>query len=274
RTPHLYDMHSSLHQQFANSKFGHYGIVVKIFDVLERWVINSCDSMLTIGTDLEERAIAIKPTVKQTRLENLPVHVIEPIPAQHVVSELKCKLGLENKQIVVYTGTFEHYQGLDLLFDSAELAIKKNPDLHFVMVGGKPNQIDERKAQVQEKGLNDYFTFVGAVSPAQTLAYLEMAHMLVSPRTEGLSVPLKIYTYLCSGKPIVATKLLAHTQILNDSNSMLVEPEPEAFAEGILKLIHNPELGRSLGMEGQVIAKKKYSSENYFNRLKQVYQAL
>ena len=36
----------------------------------------------------------------------------------------------------------------------------------------------------------------------------------VSPRSRGTNTPLKIYQYLRSGKPIVATRLLTHTQVL------------------------------------------------------------
>ncbi len=274
RTRHLYDMHSSLAQQLANSSFGRYWLLVKLFDMLDRWVINTCDSLITIGADLEEHAIEINPTIKQTRVENLPVHVIESPPDQSSVDELRKKLDLNNRLPVVYTGTFEYYQGLDLLFESVEIVRKHYPEVVFVLVGGKPEQIEYWQAEAKKNNLEECIIFVGTVTPAETLAYLELADILVSPRTEGLSVPLKIYTYLYSGKPIVATRLVAHTQVLNDDNAILVAPEKEAFAEGILKLIRDPDLRQHLGLQAQKFAKEKYSSASYFAKLERVYYSL
>jgi glycosyltransferase involved in cell wall biosynthesis len=142
----------------------------------------------------------------------------------------------------------------------------------FVLVGGKPDQIEYWKEEVRKNNLEDCVIFTGAVTPAETLAYLEMAEILVSPRTEGLSVPLKIYTYLYSGKPTVATELIAHTQILNNENAVLVTPEREAFAEGILGLIRDPDLRRRVGLKAQEFVKGKSTLANYLTKLKQIYQ--
>jgi glycosyltransferase involved in cell wall biosynthesis len=97
---------------------------------------------------------------------------------------------------------------------------------------------------------------------------------LVSPRTEGTSVPLKIYTYLLSGKPIVATNLLTHTLVLNDDIAVLVEPTKEAVAEGLLKLIRDRELRQRLSQEAQQYAKDMYDPEQYREKLDQIYRTL
>ena len=104
--------------------------------------------------------------------------------------------------------------------------------------------------------------------------YLTMAEILVSPRTEGTSVPLKIYSYLHSGKAIVATNSAAHTQVLDDDVALLVEPTKETLAEGILKLLHNPDLKLNLGQRAKNFAKKRFNPEEYLTRVKNIYQFL
>ena len=52
--------------------------------------------------------------------------------------------------------------------------------------------------------------------------------ILVSPRIRGTNTPLKIYSYLRSGKPIVATDLLTHTQVLSPDVARLVAPDADA----------------------------------------------
>ena len=50
-----------------------------------------------------------------------------------------------------------------------------------------------------------------------------------------------------SGKPIVATRMHSHTQVLDDSTSMLADPAKEEFAAAIGRLAADPELRDRLG---------------------------
>ena len=66
-----------------------------------------------------------------------------------------------------------------------------------------------------------------------------MADVLVSPRAYGDNVPLKIFDYLHSGKPIVATDNRAHRSVLDERIAKLVACSPTAIAEGIKYLLLN-----------------------------------
>ncbi|HEX6385859.1 MAG TPA: glycosyltransferase, partial [Anaerolineae bacterium] len=102
----------------------------------------------------------------------------------------------------------------------------------------------------------------------------ELAEVLVSPRSEGLSIPLKIYSYLHSGKPTVVTNICAHTQVLDSTLAVIVERDARAYAEGILRLIENPELRTEIGRRAQEYAQLEFSREGYLSKLESVYQAL
>jgi glycosyltransferase involved in cell wall biosynthesis len=53
---------------------------------------------------------------------------------------------------------------------------------------------------------------------------------------------MKVYSYLDSGRPLIATRLPTHTQVLGDDVAMLVEPEPEDMARGLRQLLADPAL--------------------------------
>jgi glycosyltransferase involved in cell wall biosynthesis len=89
--------------------------------------------------------------------------------------------------------------------------------------------------------------------------YLALADILLSPRSEGTNTPLKLYTYLRSGKPILATDIFSHTQLLTSRMAMLVPPTPEGLARGALELLNNPEFAQRLGEYGRSVAEKNYS---------------
>lgn len=273
RTPHLYDMHSSLPKQLANFNFGNYRPIVKLFEMLENWVLRTCDVVLTIGSDLEDYVLFVNKQANHIRIENIAVHNAAN-HEQNSVAELNGRLGLNGKLPIVYTGTFEGYQGLDVLFESAQTVVAKHPDVRFVMVGGKPEQVAHWQTVVNEMGLSHFVIFTGIVPLEESLKYLELADILVSPRTEGLSVPLKIYSYLHSGKPTVATNIFAHTQILDETSAMIVEPDASSYANGILQLIKDESLRHQIGHTARELAEREFSKEGYVSKLEQAYMSI
>ena len=269
RTPHIYDMHSSLPKQLANFNFGNYRPFVKLFDWLESRVLKTADVVLTIGRDLEEHVLAVDSQANHIRIENVAVH--NNTADDLKPSQLRDELGLTDELCLVYTGTFERYQGLDLLFDSVQQVTVEYPNVQLIMVGGKPEQVTHWHAIVVEMGLADQIHFAGTVPLAESLRYLAMADILVSPRTEGLSVPLKIYSYLHSGRPMVATNILAHTQVLREETAVLTDPTPNAYAAGLLRLIEDPMLRQQIGEAAHQHAEAEFSFKQYLSKLEKAY---
>ena len=88
--------------------------------------------------------------------------------------------------------------------------------MRFVLAGGRPEQIEAARRDAARAGVDDVVIFAGQRPAEEIPAYLDAADVLVSPRSTGTNTPLKIYQYLRSGRPIVATRLLTHTQVLDD----------------------------------------------------------
>lgn len=272
RTRHIYDMHSSLPKQLENFSFGNSWPCIKLFELLEKWVIHTCDAVITIGKDLEEYVYQVKPNAKHIRIENIPIAVEGNNNSLATAQELRTKLGLENRLAVVYTGTFEGYQGLDLLLDSAKIVSQQTPDVSFVMVGGKPHQVAHWQDEANRRNLGQNVIFTGTVPLAESLVYLELADILVSPRTEGLSIPLKIYSYLHSGKPTVATNIFAHTQLLTDDVAVLTDTTAPSFSNGLLQMIQNPVSRQTTGQKAKDFVAKNFNLENYLTKMEFVYR--
>ena len=96
----------------------------------------------------------------------------------------------------------------------------------------------------------------------------------MSPRSRGTNTPLKIYQYLRSGKPIVATRLLTHTQVLSDETAILTGVSPDEYALGILSVLSDPQRGSDIGRHARELAETKYSYEAYLARTRQACDAL
>jgi glycosyltransferase involved in cell wall biosynthesis len=176
--------------------------------------------------------------------------------------------------IVLYTGTFEAYQGLDLLFDAMALVRSARPDARLVLAGGKPDQVARAREQAQAAGVADVTLFAGERPASEIPAYLLASTVLVSPRSRGTNTPLKIYQYLRSGKPIVATRLLTHTQVLSDETAILTGASPQEFADGMVVGLTDLPRGQSVGRRARELADTKYSYAAYLERTRQACAAL
>src|SRR5439155_6689963 len=118
RGPHLYDMHASLPQQLTNFAFSRSRISARAFLAIERFLIRRSRVVIVICPSLEETVRGIEPQARTVLIENAPGSA-EDAATPEQAAAVRRALGLEPATpVVLYTGTFEAYQGLDLLFDA------------------------------------------------------------------------------------------------------------------------------------------------------------
>src|SRR5258706_11011473 len=143
------------------------------------------------------------------------------------------------------------------------------PHARLVLAGGKPDQVATARAQARAAGIGDATIFAGERPAEEFPAYLRAADVLVSPRSRGTNTPLKIYQYLRSGKPIVATRLLTHTQVLTDETAVLTGATAREFAGGMLAALTDKGRATAIGKRARLMADTKYSYEAYLERTRQ-----
>jgi len=258
KIPHIYDMHSSLPEQLGNYRFYDSRLLIRLFQWLEYKVISSCDVVITICPALASYVTKINGHVPQVMIENVPIPDNFDEFSSQSFNTFDVPKHLLGKKIVLYAGTFEPYQGISLLVRTAQRVLIERSDTVFLLAGGKPNQIRKFQKRVEELGLSKNFYFAGIRSHEEIRIFERLSHLFISTRTGGTNTPSKIYHWLQTGKPIVATNLLVHTQVLNKDVALLVEPQAEALAQGVLSILENPQLGKKLGIQARQIFEKKY----------------
>ena len=85
---------------------------------------------------------------------------------------------------------------------------------------------------------------------------------------------MKIYQYLRSGRPIVATRLVTHTQVLSEDVAVLTPATPDGFAEGILRVLARPDEASEIAARAQHLAETKYSYDAYLTRTREACELL
>jgi glycosyltransferase involved in cell wall biosynthesis len=270
--PHLYDMHSSLPQQLVNFGYTRSALIRQVFERIETTLIDKSRVIITICPDLQRAAVGRGAGARAFLIENVmggDVDVATLVPAH----EMRARYGLNAKQpVVLYTGTFEAYQGIDMLMEAAVVLGRTHPDARVLVVGGTPTQV--QRAREQAARYSSSLVFTGQRPPQDIPSLVAACDILVSPRISGTNTPLKIYSYLRSGRPIVATDLQTHTQVLSAANALLVPPDASALAAGMARLIDCPEERARLAESARTLAASQYSRESYVSRTATAYKCL
>lgn len=270
--PHVYDMHSSLPEQMSNFGISRSKMVFKFGELMERWVLKYSSQTIVICPYLGERVEHLHRDHPYLVIENVPVTDGEAAIDGQKVAELRQRFAPNNETIILYTGTMEAYQGIDLLLQSAAHVVKTTEQVKYVLVGGHPKQIQQMQEFAGALGIERFTEFVGQRPVQEMPVFTSVADILVSPRKDGNNTPLKIYSYLKSGKPIVATNSLTHTQVLHDEVAVLTENTAEAFAEGTLRLMQDQDLQHRLAANALRLSEEKYSYAAYLEKTATVYR--
>jgi len=266
--PHVYDMHSSLPQQLGNFDYSRSRLLRGIFTLFERIVVRRSRVVIVICPELDRLVRQVDRSADPILIENAPG--AGDLAAAGGGPRVRAEFGLQpGTPLIVYTGTFEAYQGLDLLFDAVRQVLAVRPDARLLLAGGRPEQVASARAQAEHAGISHAAIFAGERPSTEIPDFLDAANVLVSPRSRGTNTPLKIYQYLRSGRPIVATRLLTHTQVLNDDVAILTTATPEGFAAGILTALTDVDRAREVGQGALALADTKYSYEAYLSRTRQ-----
>ncbi len=150
-----------------------------------------------------------------------------------------------------YAGHLYPWKGVDLVIT----VVASLPGVHGLIVGGHEAEPDlaRLKALAVERGSANRIVFTGMLSPRDARRRLADADVLVLPNpasaiSNRFTSPLKLFDYMASGRPIVASNLPAIREILRDTeNAVLVEPgNPDALAVGIRRLRDDPAFGSRL----------------------------
>jgi glycosyltransferase involved in cell wall biosynthesis len=273
----IYDMHSSLPQQLTNFNFSKSKALIGIFKWLEDTCIYSADAVITICPALADYVDKlIGKHEKHLLIENSifdDVKLSKSSATEYVGTEVAQQAALDippDKKLVVYTGTLESYQGIEILIGSFKTVLASEPNAYLLIVGGSPQQVAHFSAMVEQKGIADSCMFTGRVPQKLAKYYNSIATVIMSPRSAGTNTPLKVYEQLASGIPLVATRIYSHTQVLDDNVAFLVEPNTDDMAQGITTALVDKTAAESKVANAKKLYQDKYSRQAYEGKMRRL----
>jgi len=253
RVPYVFDVDSSMTTQIID-RFKWVAPFAATLRWLESFPSRYAEAVIPMCDSLGEEIRAVSKQ-KIFVLNDISL----PGDPNAIAEDLRELLALEDELLVMYVGNLESYQGIDLLLESFALVIENQLHARLVIIGGRSEDIETYKRQADNLGISEHVNLVGPKSVASLDQYLAQADVLVSPRIQGTNTPMKIYSYLGSGKAVVATNLPTHTQVMDESVAVLAAPDAGKYGAALIKVLSDNQLREHLGRQAAILADQKYS---------------
>lgn len=170
-------------------------------------------------------------------------------------------------------------KGLHLLVESfRRLAQRLGPGgIKLKVAGylGKKDQLyfEQIQKQIHEWNLANHFEYLGEVDRKQKIDFLNSLSVLSVPTTYQEPKGLFVLEALANGVPVVQPRHGSFPEMLERTGGgVLVEPlDPESLADGIEKLLKNPDLARQLGERGKEVVHHSYGDGAMADATLQIY---
>jgi Glycosyltransferase len=264
----VYDMDSLMADQIAE-KWPNAGPLLPILRSFERFAMRRADLVLPV---CEAIAVRAREAKDPARVHLLPDVAFAPPERPSTDEQLRTHCS-STAPLALYVGNLEGYQGVGLLIQ-AMAQIPTDKRCNLVIIGGTLAMIEEHRKLAETLGVADHVRFLGKRPIDHLGDYLRQADILCSPRLKGVNTPMKIYSYMAAGRAILATNIASHSQVLDDSCALLVDPTPEAMAAGLLHLTEDAALRNTLGVASATRAGDEYGFEAFEGRINRAYATL
>ena len=234
--PHLYDMHSSLPQQLSNFAFSKSRLLTGAFSWMERLVIRRSQGRhRDLSRSSKRPCAASTGRARRCSSRTRPGSGDTPREGSGRARAVGARPGRRHADRALHRDVRGVPGTRSAVCGRACRCRRSGRTCASFSPADVRSRSSRRREQARAAGLGRQVIFAGQRPAEEIPDYLDAADVLVSPRSTGTNTPLKIYQYLRSGRPIVATRLLTHTQVLDDDVSFLTPATPEGFAAGILE---------------------------------------
>ena len=218
------------------------GLRYRLSRALETFAFRHASHVTTICAGLKQDIVA--RGIPASRVTIIPNAVdidafefgLQPDPA------LKAELGLTNRTVLGFIGSFYAYEGLDLLLAALPQVMASIPDARVLLVGGGPQE-EELKALARRLGIEDRVVFAGRVPHAEIQRYYGIVDAFAYPRKSmrltELVTPLKPLEAMAQGCVLVASDVGGHKELIRDGETGVLfrAGDASSLADAIIRLL-------------------------------------
>ena len=239
--PIIFDAQGSLTGEMAAHGFlTASSFMSKFWRLVERKIYYGSGIILASSQHLKEM-LSSEYDIPEEKIKFIPDGVDTDFfsPNRFDGKDVRQKYNLGDEKVVVFTGVFSRYQGLNFLIEEViPDVIKEKPDTKFLLVGYPE---DEFKRLAKKVGVDQSIVFTGKQKFDDIPRFLAAADIAITPKfMEMGEANLKLFTYMAMGLPTISFNYPYNKKILRDSGITIKPGDARRFTDAIVKLLEQP----------------------------------
>jgi glycosyltransferase involved in cell wall biosynthesis len=244
------NLYSKLNQHFTNNYF---------------------DKVLTVSFDMQDKLSAIITPEKLITIHNA-INTAN-LKVNKAEFEVRQEFGIEKGcAIIGSVGRMVPIKGYDIFLRAAELILKVNPEVNFILAGDGPLKL-KLESIARNMGLNSAVRFAGFRSDIlETINCFDI--FVVSSYYEG--IPIALLQAMALKKAIVATGVGGVNEIIeNGTSGFLVESgNADEIASACITFLNNTGIRKKMGAEARKRVEEEFSVEIQKERILRLYNEM
>ena len=193
--------------------------------------------------------------------------------------DLRTELGLQDKIVLGFIGSFYAYEGLSLLLEALPIILQKQPAIRLLLVGGGPQET-LLKEKVTELGLEHDVIFTGRISHEKVQDYYNQVDIFIYPRLSmrltELVTPLKPLEAMAQGRLVIASDVGGHKELIEEgvTGCLFKAGDKNALVTTVLNLLNSPESWDVLRKAGRLYVEQQRNWPRSVSCYKNIYTRL
>jgi colanic acid biosynthesis glycosyl transferase WcaI len=270
----LQDIHCDAIRSFLRQKSSVAGTFIGgWYERMEKRLLRDADHIVAIADSFRERLERWHiPASRITVIENwAPLEKIEVASSDN---SWRRAHGLVEKRVALYSGTIGLKHNPDLLLAVAD-SLRAQADVRILVVSqGKYADYLRTEAERRQLGNLMVLPFQPFECYSEVLASGDVLLAMIEPDAAAYSVPSKVLSYLCSGRPIVLSadsRNLAAKTVIRAASGAVVDPrDVRGFIEAVKRFLDDEEQRADAGLRGRQYANETFGIARIADRFEAV----
>jgi glycosyltransferase involved in cell wall biosynthesis len=190
-------------------------------------------------------------------------------------ARVRNRFATDGGPLIVYTGTFDEFQGVDYLMEAFKIVHERKPNASLLLVGSTINPSHQAKYEKMATTLGFASRFaITSCTLDELRDFLAAADIAVVPRPDSAGIPTKLLNYMAAGDAIVSFKQSA-TILQHLETAFLVDSATAGdFGKGILAVLDDPALARQLRANVKSFVLGRFDWPSIAAKLEKIYGSL
>lgn len=206
---------------------------------VEKWLAQTTDILITFTQEDYEaaQALPLRRGGEVCRIEGLGIEISDDADPKKRKALMEQFSLSEKDEVLIFAAELSEQKNQRMLINMMEILLQYKPRTCLFLLGEGPKKA-EYQALIRQKKLATRIFLPG--QPKEVALFLQLADLVVSSsKQEGM--PVSIMEALAHGKPVVATRVRGHTDVIQQPGVGKLVASEEEMVEAVIRILDHPE---------------------------------